>query len=46
MAETGAKGGSTKVHVNVLFNGSKDDRSSSVQKAANVTFMLESVKKT
>ena len=44
MAETGAKGGSPKVHVNVLFNGSEDNRSNSVQKAANVTFMLESVK--
>lgn len=44
MAETGAKGGSPKVHVNAVFNGSEDNRSNSVQKAANITFMLESVK--
>ena len=46
MAETGAKGGSPKVHVNAMFNGTEDNRSNSVQKAANVTFMLESLKKT
>lgn len=43
MAKTGASGASA-VHKNIVFSGSQDNRSEAVQKAANVTYILESKK--